>query len=77
MPSVFDTRYMIHRTRGSPPPAGRQSVLAHIHLGNPDPQTQELTRAQYFVTVAPGVDLALIAALCVSFDECMNENNGS
>lgn len=31
----------------------------------------------YYVTVAPGVDLALISALCVSFDECMNENNGS
>lgn len=41
-----------------------------------DKQEEELTE-QYFVTVAPGVDLALIAALCVSFDECMNENNGS
>ncbi|OCF42855.1 hypothetical protein I317_03332 [Kwoniella heveanensis CBS 569] len=29
----------------------------------------------YFVTVAPGVDLALIAALCICFDEAKNENN--
>ncbi|WVF71015.1 hypothetical protein IAT40_005811 [Kwoniella sp. CBS 6097] len=31
----------------------------------------------YFVTVAPGVDLALIAALCICFDEAKNEDNGS
>ncbi|WVW80493.1 hypothetical protein I302_102477 [Kwoniella bestiolae CBS 10118] len=29
----------------------------------------------YFVTVAPGVDLALIAAICICFDEAKNENN--
>jgi uncharacterized protein YxjI len=28
----------------------------------------------YAVMVAPGVDLALIAALCVCFDEKNNEN---
>ena len=27
----------------------------------------------YFVTVAPGVDLALIAAICICFDEAKNE----
>ncbi|WVN85487.1 uncharacterized protein L203_100633 [Cryptococcus depauperatus CBS 7841] len=33
----------------------------------------------YFVTVAPGVDLALIAAICICFDEVKNdkENNGN
>ncbi|WWC96582.1 hypothetical protein V866_003450 [Kwoniella sp. B9012] len=30
----------------------------------------------YFVTVAPGVDLALIAAICICFDEAKNENSG-
>ncbi|ORY32262.1 tubby C-terminal-like domain-containing protein [Naematelia encephala] len=29
----------------------------------------------YFVTVAPGVDLALIAAICICFDEAKNEND--
>ncbi|KAK8865575.1 hypothetical protein IAR55_000719 [Kwoniella newhampshirensis] len=29
----------------------------------------------YFVTVAPGVDLALIAAICICFDEAKNEQN--
>lgn len=28
-----------------------------------------------FVTVAPGVDLALIAAVCICFDEAANESN--
>jgi uncharacterized protein YxjI len=27
----------------------------------------------YFVTVAPGVDLALVAAICICFDEAKNE----
>ena len=30
-------------------------------------------QTQYFVTVAPGVDLALIAAICISLDEKENE----
>ncbi|WVR05557.1 hypothetical protein IAU60_002576 [Kwoniella sp. DSM 27419] len=30
---------------------------------------------KYAVTVAPGVDLALIAAVCICFDEAKNENN--
>lgn len=30
----------------------------------------------YYVTVAPGVDLSLIAALCVCLDEKENENKG-
>ncbi|WRT66012.1 uncharacterized protein IL334_002963 [Kwoniella shivajii] len=29
----------------------------------------------YYVTVAPGVDLALIAAICICFDEAKNEGN--
>ncbi|GFZ46578.1 hypothetical protein JCM24511_03798 [Saitozyma sp. JCM 24511] len=29
----------------------------------------------YFVTVAPGVDLALIAAICICFDEAKNESD--
>lgn len=29
---------------------------------------------QYFVTVAPGVDLVLIAAICVCLDERENES---
>lgn len=29
--------------------------------------------AQYFVTVSPGVDLALIAAICIAFDEAKND----
>lgn len=29
----------------------------------------------YFVTVAPGVDLALMAAVCICFDEAKNEKN--
>ncbi|KIR67423.1 hypothetical protein I314_01839 [Cryptococcus bacillisporus CA1873] len=29
----------------------------------------------YFVTVAPGVDLSLIAAVCICFDEAKNEEN--
>ncbi|KAL8291634.1 hypothetical protein RQP46_001892 [Phenoliferia psychrophenolica] len=29
----------------------------------------------YFVTVAPGVDLSLIAAICICFDEAKNEKN--
>lgn len=35
----------------------------------------ELMVIQYFVMVAPGVDLALIAAVCICFDESKNENN--
>ena len=30
---------------------------------------------QYFVTVAPGVDLSLMAAICICFDEAKNENS--
>ena len=30
---------------------------------------------QYFVTVAPGVDLALVAAICICFDEAKNDKN--
>lgn len=30
---------------------------------------------KYAVTVAPGVDLALIAAICICFDEAKNEKN--
>jgi len=33
------------------------------------------TDNQYFVTVAPGVDLALMAAICICFDEAKNENS--
>lgn len=33
--------------------------------------------AQYFVTCAPGVDLSLMAAMCICFDEAKNENNNS
>ncbi|WVQ85740.1 hypothetical protein IAT38_007907 [Cryptococcus sp. DSM 104549] len=29
----------------------------------------------YFVTVAPGVDLALVAAICICFDEAKNESD--
>lgn len=29
---------------------------------------------QYFVTIAPGVDMSLIAAICVALDERENEN---
>jgi hypothetical protein len=28
-----------------------------------------LTIVQYYVTIAPGMDVALIASLCVMFDE--------
>lgn len=28
---------------------------------------------QYFVTIAPGVDMSLIAAICVALDERENE----
>ncbi|GMK53462.1 hypothetical protein CspeluHIS016_0100480 [Cutaneotrichosporon spelunceum] len=35
---------------------------------------QYLNAAQYYVTVAPGVDLALIAGICMAFDEAENEN---
>lgn len=31
-------------------------------------------RSQYFVTVAPNVDLSLIAAVCVSLDEKENDD---
>lgn len=30
---------------------------------------------QYFVTCAPGVDLSLMAAICICFDEAKNEHN--
>lgn len=32
-----------------------------------------ITDWQYFVTVAPGVDLALVAAICICFDEAKND----
>ena len=32
-----------------------------------------MTDSQYFVTVAPGVDLALVAAICICFDEAKND----
>jgi hypothetical protein len=31
---------------------------------------------QYYVTVAPGVDIALMATLCILFDEAKNEEGG-
>ena len=30
---------------------------------------------QYFVTCAPGVDLSLMAAMCICFDETKNEHD--
>jgi uncharacterized protein YxjI len=37
----------------------------------------EYTRShpQYYVTVAPGVDLALIAAVCICFDEIKHDDD--
>lgn len=32
-----------------------------------------LGKQTYFVTVSPGVDLALIAAICICFDEAKND----
>lgn len=36
-----------------------------------------LGKQTYMVTVAPGVDAALITAVCVCLDECYNENSGA
>lgn len=36
----------------------------------------KLTIAQYYVTIAPGMDIALIASLCVMFDERDEERKG-
>ncbi|BEI86716.1 hypothetical protein CcaverHIS002_0700620 [Cutaneotrichosporon cavernicola] len=51
---------------GNIPVAQISRKLLHMREWIADKQT-------YYVTVAPGVDLALIAALCIAFDEVKNE----
>jgi hypothetical protein len=41
----------------------------------PDEMIERTLTRQYFMTVAPGVDLALMAAICICFDEAKNEAN--
>ncbi|KAK4686592.1 hypothetical protein P7C73_g3534, partial [Tremellales sp. Uapishka_1] len=36
-----------------------------------------VSKQTYFVTVAPGVDLALISAVCICFDEFKNDSNNN
>ena len=51
-------------------------VVAHIdrEIG---PYSVKLNKQQYAVTVAPGVDMALVAALCICLDDKHNEKASS
>ncbi|TXT09619.1 uncharacterized protein COLE_03553 [Cutaneotrichosporon oleaginosum] len=53
---------------GNIPVAQISRKLLHLREWIADKQT-------YYVTVAPGVDLALIAAICIAFDEVKNEKD--
>ncbi|TXT15265.1 uncharacterized protein COLE_01458 [Cutaneotrichosporon oleaginosum] len=50
-------------------------ALAHIARDVVNVNEAAADQQTYFVTVAPGVDLALIACVCLAFDETENENN--
>lgn len=49
-------------------------VVAHIDR-KIAPFSVKLNKQQYAVTVAPGVDMALMAALCICLDERHNEKS--
>ena len=49
-------------------------VVAHIDR-KIAPFSVKLNKQQYAVTVAPGVDMALVAALCICLDEKHNEKS--
>ncbi|BEJ07971.1 hypothetical protein CcaverHIS641_0500560 [Cutaneotrichosporon cavernicola] len=49
------------------------NALAHISRDMINVNEVAADQQTYFVTVAPGVDLALIACMCIAFDETKNE----
>lgn len=51
--------------------------VAQIKRSTMDARNLVFGQQTYFVDVAPGVDVALIAAVCICLDEVMNDNQNS
>lgn len=66
---VFGRSATITIENGPPVAQIRRNVL--------DARNILLNRQTYFVDVAPGVDLALIAAICICLDEWKNDESST